>query len=94
MCEDPAQWNLTAQNCTGPVGFTTFVNQQLNSYWKDSASVKSAFLAELNTQLADYVANKALDGLFDLVKQKELGIRSDFSQRTSSLLKKVFAKQD
>ena len=65
-------------------------------YYGDAVNTynKIPFVEKVNPDLADYVANKALDGLFDLVKQKELGIRSDFSQRTSSLLKKVFAKQD
>lgn len=57
--EDPSQWNLTAQNCTGPVGFTTFINQQINSYWKDSPSFKQSFLAELNSQLLEYVSQRA-----------------------------------
>jgi hypothetical protein len=55
---------------------------------------KIPFVEKVNPDLADYVSNKALDGLFDLVKQKELGIRTDLSQRTSALLKKVFSKQD
>jgi hypothetical protein len=55
---------------------------------------KIPFVEKVNTDLADYVANKALDGLFDLVKKKELSIRTDISQRTSDLLKKVFSKQD
>jgi hypothetical protein len=36
----------------------------------------------------------ALKGMFELVQKKELGIRSDVSQRNSDILKKVFAKQD
>jgi hypothetical protein len=55
---------------------------------------KIPFVEKVNSDLADYVANKALASLFDLVKQKELGIRTDIGQRTSALLKKVFAKQD
>jgi hypothetical protein len=55
---------------------------------------KIPFVEKVNPDLADYVTNKALDGLFDLVKQKELGIRTDLTQRTSALLKKVFSKQD
>ena len=49
---------------------------------------------DVNPDLADHINTKALSGLFNLVEKKEAGIRSDISQRTTSLLKKVFAKQD
>jgi hypothetical protein len=52
------------------------------------------FIKPINPDLADHVTNKALVGLFDLIEKKELGIRTDLSQRTSDLLRKVFAKQD
>ena len=52
------------------------------------------FVTKVNPDLADHVTKKALVGLFSLVEKKELGIRTDISQRTSDLLKKVFAKQD
>lgn len=51
-------------------------------------------LEDVNPDLADHVTGSALVGLFDLVEKKEEGIRSDVSQRTTDLLKKVFAKQD
>ncbi len=65
-------------------------------YWADAVNTynKLPFIKPLNPDLADYVAGKSLEGLFSLVEKKELGIRSDLSQRTSDLLKKVFAKQD
>lgn len=49
---------------------------------------------DINTDLADHINTKALGGLFDLVEKKEEGIRADVSQRTTSILQKVFAKQD
>lgn len=52
------------------------------------------FITKVNPDLADHVSKKALIGLFALVEKKELGIRTDISQRTTDLLKKVFAKQD
>jgi Protein of unknown function (DUF4197) len=66
------------------------------NYYSDAVNTynKIPFVDKVNPDLADYVTTKALEGLFDLVKKKELGIRSDFSQRTSDLLRKVFAKQD
>jgi hypothetical protein len=48
----------------------------------------------VNTDLADHTTNKALDGLFTLVADEELKIRTDVGHRVSDLLKKVFAKQD
>ena len=52
------------------------------------------FVTKVNPDLADHVTIKALSGLFSLVEKKELGIRTDLSQRTSDLLRRVFAKQD
>lgn len=49
---------------------------------------------KLNPDLDNHVTNKALDGLFSLVKEKEDGIRNNVGLRTSPLLKQVFAKQD
>jgi hypothetical protein len=64
--------------------------------WSDAIGKYNSlpFITKINPDLADHVCNKALVGLFALVEKKELGIRSDISQRTSDLLKKVFAKQD
>jgi len=52
------------------------------------------FVKQINPDLSDHINSKALVGLFDLIEKKEDGIRTDVSQRTSSLLQKVFAKQD
>ena len=65
-------------------------------YWSDAVKTynKIPFVKPLNPDLADHVTGKALEGLFALIEQKELGIRTDIGQRTSDLLRKVFAKQD
>jgi hypothetical protein len=52
------------------------------------------FVKKVNPDLDDYVAHKAMDGLFDVVEKKEIEIRDKVSARTSPLLKKVFAAQD
>jgi len=49
---------------------------------------------DLNPDLDDHVNTKALDGLFGLIQVKESGIRSDIDQRTSPLLRDVFAQLD
>lgn len=65
-------------------------------YWADAMNAynKIPFVTRVNPDLADYVSGKALVGLFDLVEKKEYGIRTDISQRSTDLLRKVFAKQD
>ena len=64
--------------------------------WTDAIGKYNSlpFITKVNPDLADHVSIKALIGLFSLVEKKELGIRTDISQRTTDLLKKVFAKQD
>lgn len=65
-------------------------------YWDDAISKynKIPLLADVDTKLDDYVVHEALKGLFALVAQKELGIRTDISQRVTPLLQNVFKKQD
>lgn len=65
-------------------------------YWEDASSAynKIPLVKDVNTQLDDYVVHEALKGLFALVAQKELGIRTDISQRVTPLLQRVFKKQD
>ncbi len=65
-------------------------------YWGDAVNSynKIPFVNDLNPQLDDYVVHEALKGLFALVAQKELGIRTDISQRVTPLLQRVFKKQD
>ncbi len=65
-------------------------------YWADAVNKYNSipFVTQVNPDLADHVTSQALAGLFDLVEQKENGIRTDISQRTSDILKRVFKKQD
>ena len=81
--------------------FKPVMNSSLNKFgaldlWSDAIGKYNSlpFITKVNPDLADHVSNKALVGLFSLVEKKELGIRTDISQRTTDLLKKVFAKQD
>jgi len=65
-------------------------------YWGDAVNTynKIPFTTKLNPKLEDFVAQKALMGLFSMVEKKELDIRNNVASRTSDLLKKVFAKQE
>ena len=49
---------------------------------------------DVNPDLTDYVTNKALDGVFTMIAVEEKEIRNNINERTSVLLKKVFALQD
>ncbi|TXF89398.1 DUF4197 domain-containing protein [Neolewinella aurantiaca] len=65
--------------------------------WQDAANAYNNFpltRQPVNTNLADYVTEKALEGLFTKVALKEEDIRDNISARTSELLRKVFALQD
>lgn len=53
-----------------------------------------AELNPINTDLADYTTRKALDGLFLLVAQEELKIRSNPAARVNDILKEVFGQLD
>lgn len=81
--------------------FKPELNTSLNKfgaldYWGTAMNTynRIPFIDKINPDLADHATNKALDGLFDLIEKKELGIRTDINQRTSDLLKRVFAQQD
>lgn len=65
-------------------------------YWSDAVNAynKLPFVDPVNTDLDDYVTKEALSGLFNMIEKKEKEIRTNVNARTTSLLKKVFAKQD
>ena len=64
--------------------------------WTDVMSKYNAipFVTKVNPDLADHVTNKAMEGLFQMIEKEELAIRKNPIQRTTALLKKVFAAQD
>lgn len=65
-------------------------------YWEDAVTAynKLPFIDKVNPRLDDHVTSRALDGLFDMVEKKEVAIRTDISERTTDLLRKVFRRQD
>lgn len=58
----------------------------------NSIAGKLAGLNPVNTELDNYLTNKALDGMFLKVSVEEKKIREDVSARVSPLLKKVFGQ--
>ncbi|HZV69255.1 MAG TPA: DUF4197 domain-containing protein [Saprospiraceae bacterium] len=79
-----------------PVIVTSLNKFNAIEYWADAINAynKIPLVEKVNPHLDEYVTEKALDGLFNMVARKELTIRTDISSRTTDLLRKVFAKQD
>jgi len=65
-------------------------------YWGDAAATynKIPFVNPVNTNLSNYVAQKAIDGMFYQVALEELKIRENIGARSTSLLQKVFGYAD
>ena len=55
---------------------------------------KIPFTPKVDFQVEDYVTNKALTGLFSMLADTEKDIRENPAERTTALLKRVFAEQD
>ncbi|UZH54601.1 DUF4197 domain-containing protein [Salinimicrobium tongyeongense] len=49
---------------------------------------------DVNPDLADYVTQEALKGVYTMIAVEEKEIRNNFAARTTNLLKRVFALQD
>jgi hypothetical protein len=60
----------------------------------NSIAGKLAGFNTVNTDLDDYLTNKALDGMFLKVQDEEKKIRTNVSDRITPLLKKVFGSLD
>lgn len=88
--------NRALYNEFNPVVVNSLNKFKALDYWASAVNKYNSipFVEKVNPDLADYVTNEALDGLFSLIEKKEAGIRTDVGQRTSSLLQRVFAKQD
>lgn len=65
-------------------------------YWGDAATAynKIPLVKPVNTNLSNYVAQKAIDGMFYQVAQEELKIRENIGARSTTLLQKVFGYAD
>lgn len=76
------------QNSLSQVGAT--------KYWGDVVTRYNQIplVSDINPDLAGYVTQKAIDGLFVEIAQQELKIRDNISARNTSLLQKVFGYAD
>lgn len=79
--------------------FTPKIEQSLektgaNLVWKNIIGEynKIPFVKPVQSNLTSYVTEKAIDGLFLQIEQKEAEIRQNVSARTTPLLQKVFGK--
>jgi len=79
-----------------PVINTSLAKVGATKYWGDATGQynKLPLVKPLNTDLSDYVAQKAIDGMFIQVAQEELKIRDNLGARSTSLLQKVFGYAD
>ena len=79
-----------------PVIVTSLDKFNARTYWSSAVDKynKIPFVEKANPDLDHHVTTQALQGLFDMVKVKELDIRQNVASRTTDLLKRVFAKQD
>lgn len=69
----------------------------LTSKWNtlaNSIAGKVANLKPVNTDLDDYLTNRALAGMFSKVEGEELKIRKDVSARVTPILQRVFGSLD
>ena len=86
----------TDKDIVGTVSTTDSWNT-LTGKWNtlaNSVAGKVADLKPVNTDLNDYLTNKALNGIFLKVEAEELKIRKDVSARISPILQRVFGSLD
>ena len=78
-----------------PVVAKSLTYVDATKYWKDVFTAYNKFSSNpVNTDLTDYVTQKALDGLFYHIGLEEQKIRKDPVARVTDILKKVFANQN
>lgn len=79
-----------------PVINTSLAKVGATKYWGDATGQynKLPMVKPLNSDLSDYVAQKAIEGMFIQVAQEELKIRDNLGARSTSLLQKVFGYAD
>ena len=79
-------------NAFKPEVKNTLDQVNVTKYWSDVMSTynKIPFTTKVDTDLAQYVTGKAIDGLFMRIAVEEKQIREDPVARVSDILKKVF----
>lgn len=81
-------------NAFKPIIDKSLVTTDATKYWNDVFKVYNRFSSnKVNTDLNEYVTEKALQGLFYNIGLEEKKIRENPAARVTDILKKVFAKQ-
>ena len=76
-----------------PVIEQSLAKTDATKYWKDVFSAYNKFNKEpVNTDIAAYVTERSMNGIFYSIAQEELKIRKDPAAQATDLLKKVFGK--
>ena len=83
-----SKFNPVVTNSLEKVGATQVWSNIINRY--NSLPLTS----NVNPDLADYVTNQALEGVYTMIAIEEKEIREKVSARTTNLLQRVFALQD
>lgn len=70
---------------------TEFDKTDINKYWPMAAGAYNAFSSKkVDSNLSDFLAERAVDGLFLTMGKKEAEIRNDYESLGSSVVNKVF----
>lgn len=79
-----------------PVIKSSFAKVGADQIWANIINRYNAvpFVQKVNPDLTDYVTTQALQGVFTMIAVEEKDIRTNFSARTTNLLRQVFALQD
>ncbi|KGO92486.1 DUF4197 domain-containing protein [Flavobacterium subsaxonicum] len=79
-----------------PVIKTSFSKVGADKVWSSIINKYNTLplVTKVNPDLTDYVTTKALEGVYKMIAVEEKEIRNNINERTSVLLKKVFALQD
>jgi hypothetical protein len=85
-----AEFSPVVQNAVQTVNVTKYWNPITSMYNRTTLLTGEA---AVNTNLDQYITEKALDGLFSLIAEEELKIRQNPAARASDILKKVFGAQ-
>ena len=79
-----------------PIVTNTTQKAYVTKYWSHLIKRYNSvpFTKNITIDLEDYITEKTIEGLFILIAQEELNIRSNPNARLTKLIKKVFQKND
>lgn len=83
-------------NKFNPVIKSSFTKVGADKVWSNIITKYNALplVKDINPDLTDYVTQQALTGVYTMIEQEELNIRTNTAARSTNLLKSVFSMQD